>query len=114
MLLAHRPELGHQDIDNWINQHSVGNCKPAVHDTQAKHGCGNCNESIRCVQITTEQKPGDYSPEAPPGQAPFVDEIEIAAPPACGNEAHAGHNHKKIGRASCREECRYQKDTKYM
>jgi len=53
------------------------------------------NERIGGVQVTTEEEPAHQGPKAASPQAPFMQLIKVCAIPACGEEAHHGHNQEK-------------------
>ena len=53
---------------------------------QRRHG----DEGVGGVEIAAEQKPGHDRAEAAPGQAPFVQQVEVAARQRDGDKAEHG------------------------
>ncbi len=53
---------------------------------QRRHG----DEGVGGIEIAADQEPGDDGAEAPPAEAPLVQQVEIAPAPARGGEAEPG------------------------
>ena len=94
MLLAYRPELGHQDKDQRIHNNRVGNGKEALCARgidQARHG----DERVGRVKVSAQQKPCHDSAEASSGQTPLINRVEVTSPPASCHEAENRYEKKK-------------------
>src|SRR5262249_54647946 len=75
--------------DERINDDSVGDSVKAD-GPGTVHQAGHGDEGVGGVEVSSKQEPGDDSAEATAGEAPLVEQVEVAATPARGEEAHHG------------------------
>ena len=75
---AHRPQARHDHEDERVDDDRVRQREHADRagaEDQRRHG----DEGVGGVQVAAEQEPGDDRAEASAGQAPLVQQIEVAA-----------------------------------
>jgi hypothetical protein len=84
---THHPQPRHQQEHQRIDDDRVGQGEePGGADPEHQRGDGD--ERVRGVNVAAEQEPGHDRAEFPTGQAPLVEDREVAAPPARRDEPH--------------------------
>ncbi len=89
VLVADVPEpRKHQEQDR-IDQDRIGHGEEGD-GAGAEGERRNGDESVGRIDVAADQEPGDERAEAPPAEAPFVQQIEVARAPFRGGEAEPG------------------------
>ena len=99
MTVRDRPQARQDQEHQRIDDDGVGQ-REEPDGADAEHQGGHSDERVGGVEIAAEQEPGDHRAEPPTGEPPFVQQVEIAAPPARGEESHDGdepEQHDKDG-----------------
>ena len=86
VLAAHRPQAREHHEGHRVDDGRVGHGEErdgAGPEGQRRHG----DERVGGVDVAADQEPGDQRAEAAAGEAPFVQQVEIAAAPVGRQEA---------------------------
>ncbi len=83
------PHPRHRDEDERVRDHGVRQREEAER-ARAEDERRHRHERVGRVEVTAEQKPRDHRAEAAPREAPFVELVEVSAPPARGDEPQHG------------------------
>ncbi len=94
VLLRDRPQPREHDEDEGIDQDRIGHGEEGER-TGAEGEGRNGDEGVGRIEVAAEQEPGDQRPEAAARKAPFMQEIEIAAPPIGRGEADECHEREE-------------------
>jgi hypothetical protein len=90
--IAPEPRVGGEQQHE--GQHGVGH-REKPDGAGGEHQGRDREEGVRGGEIAAEQEPGDDRAEAPPAQAPLVQQVEVAAAPVDRDEPEDGGRHEQ-------------------
>ena len=97
--VTHRPQPRQHHEQKRPHQNGIRHGEKAG-GPGAEQQRGHRDEGVGGIEIAAEQEPADDAAEAPPAQSPFVELIEIAAPPACRDEPQ-NRDQREQGHENC-------------
>jgi hypothetical protein len=91
---GHRPQPRHDHEHERVDDDGVRQREQTV-GAGAEDRRGNGDERVGGVEIPAQQEPGHDRPEPSAGQAPLVEQCQVAAAPVGGQEAQDGHQQEQ-------------------